>query len=52
MLKLEEIVEGTTVEGLSPHGVALVKSVKWLGSDRIEVVYKCPSSEHLAQMAS
>ncbi|MHA6288085.1 helicase-related protein [Maricaulis sp. CAU 1757] len=40
MLKLEEIVEGISVEGLSPHGVALVKSVKWLGSDRVEVVYK------------
>ncbi len=40
VLRLEEIVVGARVSGLGPHGPATVKSVHWLGSDRIEVVYR------------
>lgn len=39
-MKLEEVAEGVSVHGLSPIGAAKVRSVKWLGADRIEVVFK------------
>jgi hypothetical protein len=40
MAKLEELAPGTFVEGIVPGGAAELVSVKWHGSDALEVVYR------------
>lgn len=40
MAKLEELATGAFVEGIVPGGAAELVSVKWHGSDVLEVVYK------------
>lgn len=39
MAKLEEIVPGAQVRGILPNNVITVQSVKWIGSNVIELIY-------------
>ncbi|MEQ8654949.1 MAG: hypothetical protein RIC87_20970 [Kiloniellales bacterium] len=40
MMRLEEIAKGQQIEGLTPRGAAEVKSVDWIGSDQLEVIFR------------
>ncbi len=43
MVKLEELCPGAVVEGILPGKPVTVETVKWIGSNVIELVYKDPS---------
>ncbi len=43
MTRLEDIRENARIDGLSPEGAAVVKSVQWFGDQAIEVVFMGPS---------
>jgi hypothetical protein len=40
MARLEDLTTGTLVKGIVPNATAELVSVKWHGSDVLEVVYK------------
>jgi superfamily II DNA or RNA helicase len=40
MARLEDIRPNAAVEGVLPHGLATVVSVRWFGSDALELTYK------------
>lgn len=40
LVKLEELVKGTVVDGVEPDGPVTVVNVEWNGTDSVEVFYK------------
>jgi hypothetical protein len=40
MARLEDLTAGTRLTGLTASGVATVASVKWVGQQRVEVIYR------------
>ena len=40
MVKLEELNPGAVVRGILPGNPVTIETVKWIGSDVIELVYK------------
>ena len=43
MVKLEDFSPGAIVQGILPGNAVTIETVKWIGSDVIELVYKDPS---------
>lgn len=40
MARLEEMTRGTSVRGLSPHGIVVIESVQWHGDSTLTVTYR------------
>ncbi|MCA9450939.1 MAG: DEAD/DEAH box helicase family protein, partial [Candidatus Omnitrophica bacterium] len=40
MARLEEIVTGARVEGIDSHGPVEIESVKWFGSEALDIMYR------------
>jgi hypothetical protein len=40
MVKLEDLVKGTLVDGVEPDGPVTVVNVEWNGDDSVEIFYK------------
>ena len=45
MLRLDQVQTGTQLRGLSPGGLATVKSVHWHGDQVLEVIYEDAAGE-------
>ena len=46
MVRLEDLQTGTRVRGLTPEGIATVKSVVWYGDHGVEVVFEAEGHLH------
>ncbi|MCA9833504.1 MAG: DUF3883 domain-containing protein [Thermomicrobiales bacterium] len=40
MARLEDIVTGSRIEGIDPHGPVEIESAKWFGSDVLDIMYR------------